>query len=117
MAPVVGAMKNWRQAVVNTIRLIVRGNRRYAGDGFEVVSRSTWDLVYREGDRSLVLGKGIRFGQRGWWDSWAAIEAAGTLAWDPPYRSDVITAEHRAEIISRVEMAFRAMEIPYEILQ
>ena len=117
MPPVHGAITNWWQAIVSDVRLITRRNRRYAGDGYEVVMRSTWDLVYREGDRSLVLGTGIRQGGRGWWDSWATIEAVGTLTWEAPYRADIITAERRAEIISRLEMAFRAMAIPYEVLQ
>jgi hypothetical protein len=117
MSPVHGAIKGWWHALVNTAKLIARGNRRYVGDGFEVEMPSTWEVIYREGERSLVLGTGIRQGGRGWWDSWDTIEAVGTLTWEPPYRGDIITAERRAEIISRVEMAFRAMAIPYEVLQ
>lgn len=86
-------------------------NKLVCGLGFEVYVPDIHHVLYKEGERAAAIeiegGMGEN-GQVNW-----LVYTETLHGWEPPKQAEDMSAEKRAEILSRVGEALKLLDMPY----
>lgn len=90
-------------------------NKLVCGTGFEIYVPDIHRVLYKEGEHSAVIE--IEGGTDG--DgrvNWLVYEES-LRGWEPPNESEVMSADKRVEILSRVGEAFKLLDMPFRCVR
>jgi hypothetical protein len=86
-----------------------RANFYESSDGFSVEVMGQTGLVYREGERAMLVNSEILAGPAG-----LVIYHSSIVRWKPPHEAEIVSSENRYQIVRNIQNAFRSQGLEVE---
>lgn len=102
------ARKDRRRLVEEEAHFVEVGAQSVRSDrGFEVAFVGRFELLYKEGERSLIIPVDPLFDR-------LLVEFSRAVAWAEPHAAEVLTTDDRERIVRSVESALKRLRLGFE---